>query len=76
MMLSPRFAATMLKEYERLHGPMKSKDKDINHLEPKYGWGHAQFKNDLADKIESLQIDPSWRPHEILRYVSKLVRDS
>lgn len=45
-------------------------------LEPKFGWGHAQFKKDLADQIESLEIDPSWRPHEILRYVARLVRDS
>jgi hypothetical protein len=60
-MLSPNFAKVMLERYR---------------LEPKFGWGHAQFKKDLADKIESLQIDPSWRPHEILRYVAKLVRDS
>jgi hypothetical protein len=45
-------------------------------LETKYGWGHAQFKIDLADKIEALTIDPSWRPNEVLRYVAKLVRDS
>ena len=45
-------------------------------LETKFGWGHAQFKKDLADKIEELKIDPSWRPNEVLRYVAKLVRDS
>jgi hypothetical protein len=73
-MLSPRFAAVMKKEYERVNGPIKK--KVANMLEPKFGWGHAQFKKDLADKIESLQIDPSWRPHEILRYVAKIARDS
>ena len=73
-MLSPRFAATMLKEYERLNGPIKKKVSNM--LEPKFGWGHAQFKKDLADKIESTKIDPSWRPDEVLRYVAKLVRDS
>ena len=60
-MLSPRFAKVMLERYK---------------LEPKFGWGHAQFKRDLADKIEGLTIDPSWRPNEVLRYVAKLVRDS
>jgi hypothetical protein len=45
-------------------------------LEPKFGWGHAQFKNDLADEIEALKIDSSWKPNEVLRYVAKLVRDS
>jgi hypothetical protein len=46
------------------------------YLETKYGWGHAQFKKDLADDIEELKIDPSWRPDEVLRYVAKLVRNS
>jgi hypothetical protein len=45
-------------------------------LETKFGWGHAQFKKDLADDIEALKIDPSWRPDEVLRYVAKLVRNS
>jgi len=74
MMLSPRFAAAMNREYERINGPIKKKVSNI--LEPKFGWGHAQFKKDLADKIESSKIDPSWRPDEVLRYVAKLVRDS
>lgn len=60
-MLGPKFTKAMLERYN---------------LEPKFGWGHAQFKKDLADKIENLEIDPSWRPHEITRYVAKLVRDS
>ena len=46
------------------------------YLETKFGWGHAQFKRDLADKIEKLKIDPSWRPDEVLRYVAKMVRNS
>jgi hypothetical protein len=73
-MLSPRFSAAMNKEYERINGPIKK--KVLNMLEPKFGWGHAQFKKDLADKIESTKIDPSWRPEEVLRYVAKMVRDS
>lgn len=45
-------------------------------LEPKFGWGHSQFKKDLAEKIETLKIDSSWRPEEVLRYVARLIRDS
>jgi len=45
-------------------------------LETKFGWGHSQFKKDLADDIEALQIDPSWRPDEVLRHVARLVRNS
>jgi len=45
-------------------------------LETKFGWGHAQFKKDLADDIEALKIDPSWRPDEVIRYIAKLVRNS
>jgi len=45
-------------------------------LETKFGWGHAQFKKDLANKIETLKIDSSWKPNEVLKYVAKLIRDS
>ena len=30
----------------------------------------------LAEDIEALKIDPSWRPDEVLKYVAKLVRNS
>ena len=60
-MLGPKFTKAMLERYS---------------LEPKFGWGHAQFKKDLADNIEALKIDPSWRPDEVLRHVAKLVRNS
>jgi hypothetical protein len=63
----------MLEQYRKVNGMATF---NSNKLEPKYGWGHAQFKTDLADKIESLKIDPSWRPHEITRYIAKIVRDS
>jgi len=79
-MLSPRFAKVMLERYRKEH-PVGIADSTFRGaatraLEPKYGWGHAQFKTDLANKIEALTIDPSWRPNEVLRYVAKLVRDS
>jgi hypothetical protein len=60
-MLGPKFAKVMLERYR---------------LEPKFGWGHAQFKKDLANDIEALKIDSSWKPNEVLRYVAKLVRNS
>jgi hypothetical protein len=75
-MLSPRFAKVMLEKYRKDNPVVADSTRFAKYLEPKFGWGHAQFKKDLADKIESLEIDPSWRPHEILRYVAKLVRDS
>jgi hypothetical protein len=37
--MGPKFAKAMLERYR---------------LEPKFGWGHAQFKRDLADKIEKI----------------------
>jgi len=72
-MLSPRVGKILLAQQRKEQEVTKPKS---HNLEPKFGWGHAQFKTELADKIESLQIDPSWRPHEILRYVAKIVRDS
>lgn len=75
-MLSPRFAKVMLEKYRKDNPVVADSTRFAKYLEPKFGWGHAQFKKDLADKIESLEIDPSWRPHEILRYVARLVRDS
>ena len=79
-MLGPRFAKVMLAHY-RKENPVGIADSTFRgaatrYLETKFGWGHAQFKRDLADKIESSKIDPSWRPDEVLRYVAKLVRDS
>jgi len=72
-MLSPRFAKVMLEQYRKVNGVATFNGHS---LETKFGWGHAQFKKDLADDIEALKIDPSWRPDEVLRYVAKLVRDS
>ena len=79
-MLGPNFAKVMLEKYrkENLMGIADStfRGAATRYLETKFGWGHAQFKRDLADKIETLTIDPSWRSNEVLRYVAKLVRDS
>lgn len=48
----------------------------MNTLEPKYGWGHEDYKKGLAEKIESLEIDYSWTPKEVLRYAARLIRES
>lgn len=48
-----------------------------NHiLEPKYGWGHEQFKEELAKQVEALYVDNSWRPQEVIRVVAKMIRES
>jgi hypothetical protein len=50
-----------------------------NHnLEPKFGWGHEEAlsnqKEAIAVQIEQLEIDPSWRPNEVVRYIARLIR--
>ena len=72
-MLSPR-AGKVLLERQRKEREMATFNG--HSLETKFGWGHAQFKKDLADDIEALKIDPSWRPDEVLRHVARLVRNS
>lgn len=47
-----------------------------NALEPKYGWGHEQFKEELAQKVEALYVDSSWRPQEVIRAVAKIIREA
>ena len=79
-MLGPRFAKVMLAHYRKENSvgiaDSTFRGAATRYLETKFGWGHAQFKRDLADEIEGLTIDSSWRPNEVLRYVAKLVRDS
>lgn len=79
-MLSPRFFQSMLDRYERNNkvgiADSTFRGAATRNLETKFGWGHAQFKKDLADDIEALKIDPSWRPDEVIRYIAKLVRNS
>jgi hypothetical protein len=48
-------------------------------LEPKFGWGHEEAlrnqKEAIAVQIEHLEIDSSWRPNEVVRYIARLVRE-
>lgn len=79
-MLSPRFFKSMLDRYERNNkvgiADSTFRGAATRNLETKFGWGHAQFKKDLADDIEAVKIDSSWKPDEVLRSVAKLVRNS
>ena len=53
------------------------REKIMNQLEPKFGWGckdnHVD-KQALATQIEQLEIDISLSPTEVLAYVAKLVK--
>lgn len=78
-MLSPRLAQVAKYKREKENAVVADstfRGAATRYLETKFGWGHAQFKKDLADKIEASKINPSWRPDEVLRYVAKLVRNS
>ena len=48
-------------------------------LEPKFGWGHDEAlrnqKEAIATQVEQIEVDPSWRPNEVLRYVARLIRN-
>jgi hypothetical protein len=48
-------------------------------LEPKFGWGHEEAlrnqKEAIAVQIEQIEVDSSWRPNEVLRYVARLIRN-
>jgi hypothetical protein len=48
-----------------------------HNLEPKFGWGckteHVD-KEAIAVQIEQLEIDSSWIPSEVTRYIAKLLR--
>jgi hypothetical protein len=42
--------------------------------EPKFGWGHEAWVEELASEIEKMHFDSTWNADQILRYVSKYVR--
>ena len=54
------------------------RQKAVNELEPKYGWGCAENhvdKKALAIQIAELEIDSSWRTSEVIAYIAKLVKE-
>jgi hypothetical protein len=56
-----------------------SSNPDEHTLEPKFGWGHEEAlrnqKEAIAVQIEQIEVDSSWRPNEVLRYVARLIRN-
>jgi hypothetical protein len=74
-MLSPRLAKVMLNQY-RKDNPVGVADSSrfAKYLEPKFGWGHEAWVGELASEIEKMHFDSTWNADQILRYVSKYVR--
>jgi hypothetical protein len=74
-MLSPRFAKVMLERY-RKENPVGIADSTrfAKYLEPKYGWGHEAWVEELALEIEKMHFDPTWTSEQVLRYVSNYVK--
>ena len=56
-----------------------SSNPDEHTLEPKFGWGHEEAlrnqKEAIAVQVEQLEVDSSWRPNEVIRYVARLIRN-
>lgn len=73
-MLSPRFAKVMLEQYRKDHPVVADSTRFAKYLEPKFGWGHEAWVEELASEIEKMHFDPTWKSEQILRYVSKYVR--
>lgn len=74
-MLSPRLAKVMLNQY-RKDNPVGIADSTrfAKYLEPKFGWGHEAWVEELASEIEKMHFDSTWTSQQILNYVSKYVR--
>ncbi len=77
-MLSPRFAKVMLAQYRKVNevgiadSTFRGAAKRM--LEPKFGWGHEAWVEELASEIEKMHFDPTWTSKEVLNYVSKFVK--
>jgi hypothetical protein len=73
-MLSPRFAKVMLEQYRKDNPVVADSTRFAKYLEPKFGWGHEAWVEELASEIEKMHFDPTWKSEQVLRYVSKYVR--
>lgn len=74
-MLSPRMAKVMLDKYRKEH-PVGIADSSrfAKFLEPKFGWGHEAWVEDLASTVEKMEFAPEWTPKEVKNYIAKFVR--
>ena len=74
-MLGPRFAKVMLEQYRKVNKMgIADSSRFAKYLEPKYGWGHETWVEELASEIEKMHFDPTWSSEQILRYVSNYVK--
>jgi len=76
-MLSPRLGLILKHRMEKENGVVADSSfrgaaKKL--LEPKFGWGHEAWVEELASEIEKMQFDSTWKSDQILRYVSKYVK--
>ena len=76
-MLSPRLGLILKHRMEKENGMVADSSfrgaaKKL--LEPKFGWGHEAWVEELASEIEKMQFDSTWKSEQILRYVSKYVK--
>ena len=44
------------------------------YLEPKFGWGHEAWVEDLALTVENMEFAPEWNPNEVKNYIAKFIR--
>ena len=65
-MLSPRMAKVMLDKYR--------KDNSVKSLEPKFGWGHEAWIEDLASTVEKMEFAPEWTPDQVKNYIVKFIK--
>lgn len=75
-MLSPRFAKVMLEQYRR-NGMVADSSfgaQRIKHLETKFGWGHESWVREMAEAVEKMEFDVTWKPHEVTKYIAKFIR--
>jgi hypothetical protein len=76
-MLSPRLGLILKHRMEKENGMVADSSfrgaaKKL--LEPKFGWGHEAWVEELALEIEKMHFDPTWSSEQILRYVSNYVK--
>lgn len=68
-MISPRVMAMLAKDQ------MKKEGKEVSKLpEPKFGWGHEGWVEDLADTISKMDFPYMWTSKEVTDYIAKFIR--
>ena len=76
-MLSPRLGLILKHRMEKENGVVADssfRGAAKRLLEPKFGWGHESWVEELASEIEKMHFDPTWTSEQVLRYVSNYVK--